>query len=676
VDKNPLAVDLARLSMWLVTFAKEHPFTFVDHALRCGDSLVGLSKEQISSLSLDLFKGKQLDTVRQVVVPAMTRAEDLRRQIHAIGDPPDIAQLVGLWRDANEALRTVRMLGDLVVAAFFSADSDTVRKKRFDELSGEVTTWLATGQYEGELKGMVADLCGGEKPVTPFHWEIEFPEVFTRENPGFDCLVGNPPYAHKNAIVAGGGRNYIPYFQQGYPRFHGYSDLGTYFLRRAESLVRVTGCWTLLCTNTITEGKARESGLQAVLDAGSTIIAARSRIVWPGVANVVVCAPTVYRGEWSQLVVLDGLEVSAIGSRLAAETSRAPSMLIENKSLSSTGFLTYGRGFVIDPETAANKFAVDPRNREVVKPLLSASDFTDRPDLSPTQCVINFGTRSRVDAEQFRAPYIWLEEHAREDRLTATRADARDRWWLLVGRAERVYEEVSRQGLTHVLANLHMAKHHAFALVPSDVAPEKNVNVFALASRSAFAILQSRVHEAWADRQSSSLRERSSGRRYTTTSCFATFPWPVAPRALSSLMSLERIGEEYSARRHATMLSCCIGLTGLYNRLHDSEDAGEDIDGVRDLHAQMDRAVLDAYDWTDIKPVYDFREQLDESVRLTWAEDTRDDVLARLLELNRVRAEEESKAAPKGEAKAPKKTSKRKGKADEATKNLFGEDDG
>lgn len=113
VDKNPLAVDLARLSLWLVTFAREHPFTFVDHSLRCGDSLVGLSREQIASLTLDVTKGHQVDTVRQVVNPAVKQAEELRNQIHAIGDPPDNERLVQLWEEANAALNTVRILGDL-----------------------------------------------------------------------------------------------------------------------------------------------------------------------------------------------------------------------------------------------------------------------------------------------------------------------------------------------------------------------------------------------------------------------------------------------------------------------------------------------------------------------------------------------------------------------------------
>ena len=99
---------------------------------------------------------------------------------------------------------------------------------------------------------------------------------------------------------------------------------------------------------------------------------------------------------------------------------------------------------------------------------------------------------------------------------------------------------------------------------------------------------------------------------------------------------------------------------------------------LRSLHAQMDRAVLDAYGWTDILPTYDFREQLDESTRLTWAEDTRDEVLARLLELNRVmaaREADEAKAAAESAkaegAKAGKKPpAKKRGKKDDATPQL------
>src|SRR6202022_3246701 len=51
VDKNPFAVDLAKLSLWLATLAKDHPFTFLDHSLRNGDSLVGLTRRQVAAFS-------------------------------------------------------------------------------------------------------------------------------------------------------------------------------------------------------------------------------------------------------------------------------------------------------------------------------------------------------------------------------------------------------------------------------------------------------------------------------------------------------------------------------------------------------------------------------------------------------------------------------------------------
>ncbi|MFO0675728.1 MAG: N-6 DNA methylase [Polyangiaceae bacterium] len=178
VDKNPLAVSLGRLSLWLVTFAKQHPFTFVDHALRAGDSLVGLTREQIVAMSLDVGAGKQVGITRPVVEEAVKRAEQLRREIHTIGDPPDTERLAALWRDANEALDTVRALGDLVVAAFFSADSDKTRRKAMDEVAGKAAEWLQTGAHDATLRGMLAELREGPKPIRPFHWEIEFPEVF------------------------------------------------------------------------------------------------------------------------------------------------------------------------------------------------------------------------------------------------------------------------------------------------------------------------------------------------------------------------------------------------------------------------------------------------------------------------------------------------------------------
>jgi hypothetical protein len=160
--------------------------------------------------------------------------------------------------------------------------------------------------------------------------------------------------------------------------------------------------------------------------------------------------------------------------------------------------------------------------------------------------------------------------------------------------------------------------------------------------------------------------------RYTPTDCFETFPFPpgIVPASLvPSVSVLEAVGQTYYEHRAALMIASNEGLTKTYNRFHHPDDRTPGILRLRELHAAMDRAVLDAYGWTDITPVYDFRPQLDESIRYTWAEETRDEVLARLLELNRVMAAKETEEAAQAEGAKPAKKAptKKRGKKDEAT---------
>jgi hypothetical protein len=113
------------------------------------------------------------------------------------------------------------------------------------------------------------------------------------------------------------------------------------------------------------------------------------------------------------------------------------------------------------------------------------------------------------------------------------------------------------------------------------------------------------------------------------------------------------------------------GLTKTFNRFHDPDERSADIRMLRELHAAMDRAVLDAYGWTDLKPTCEFLldyegedDEEDEAEggrrrkkpwRYCWPDDVRDEVLARLLELKLQRAEEErlSGAAAEGGSKSP-----------------------
>jgi hypothetical protein len=145
--------------------------------------------------------------------------------------------------------------------------------------------------------------------------------------------------------------------------------------------------------------------------------------------------------------------------------------------------------------------------------------------------------------------------------------------------------------------------------------------------------------------------------RYTPSDCFDTFPFP---KDFEQSPALEQVGKDYYEFRAALMIKNNEGLTKTYNRFHDPYEKSPDILKLRELHAAMDRAVLDAYEWTDLKPTCEFlldyedEEDTDDPApakpkarqkkkpwRYRWPDDFRDEVLARLLELNKKRAEEE-----------------------------------
>lgn len=168
------------------------------------------------------------------------------------------------------------------------------------------------------------------------------------------------------------------------------------------------------------------------------------------------------------------------------------------------------------------------------------------------------------------------------------------------------------------------------------------MKIIALEGDGAFATLQCRVHEVWARFFGSSLEDRL---RYTPSDCFETFPFP---EDFETDPALEEAGERYYRYRADLMVARDKGLTKTYNDFHNRDRRDREIEELRRLHHAMDQAVLRGYGWNDLantaSPVF-----LDESNegdftyqgRLFWPSDFRDEVLARLLELNKGRHEGE-----------------------------------
>ncbi|MBP6848430.1 MAG: N-6 DNA methylase, partial [Kofleriaceae bacterium] len=185
VDKNPQAVTLAKLSLWLVTLAKDKPFSFVDHALRCGDSLVGLDIDQITAFHWDAGKkGQQLDLIDREIRDVLQEAVDARERIVALAkdDSPEAqAEKLRLLRDAEDAVGRLRMIGDLVLGAFFSSVKEKEREAERVRRRDLVEAWLRSGRAAGgEIVELAAEF---RRRIPAFHWMIELPEVFWVERP-------------------------------------------------------------------------------------------------------------------------------------------------------------------------------------------------------------------------------------------------------------------------------------------------------------------------------------------------------------------------------------------------------------------------------------------------------------------------------------------------------------
>ena len=234
VDKNPMAIDLARLSLWLATFARDHEFTFIDHALRHGDSLVGLSRQQIEK-----FHWKENSQVFQLgaetlrVREHVSKIAELRNLIRECGSDASEQELNLVLRDINNEVNGVRWFGDLALSAFFEADADRAREEKRQKYAD-----LIVRDRIEEVEPALANLS---PPVEPFHWEIEFPEVFERENPGFDAIVGNPPFAGHTTLVGANVRGYTSWLRKLHPESTGKCDLIAHFFRRGFALLRQEG---------------------------------------------------------------------------------------------------------------------------------------------------------------------------------------------------------------------------------------------------------------------------------------------------------------------------------------------------------------------------------------------------------------------------------------------------
>jgi hypothetical protein len=719
VDRNPMAVDLAKLSLWLATLAKDHPFTFLDHAIRCGDSLVGLTRRQIECFTWKTgFTTGQLweQEVRKRTASALRE----RQNLLGLGDDYGTPQLKReKLEKTDELLDLVRFIGDAAVAAFFAADKDKTREAKRVELAERIADYLGKGEINQRPTDEVKGLRGGKPPVLPFHWEIEFPEVFDCEKPGFDAFVGNPPFVGGRRVRGTLGDGYFDWLLQLHAESGGNSDLVAHFFRRAFDLLRADGCFGLIATNTIGQADTRATGLRWICVNGGTIFAARKRLKWPGQAAVAVSVIHIAKSRVPGPFFLDGREVPIITAYLFhAGGHETPNVLRANEDKSFVGAFVLGMGFTFDdtdPEGVANPLSVmreaiekNARNTERIWPYLGGEEVNDSPTQSYHRFVLNFADYplrreategSWIEADQKQRD-AWLrngvvpkdypgpvaadwpellaiaEAKVKPERTRkkangefALRDPLPRKWWIYADKRPALYKALSK--VDRALVCSLTSKYYAWAFKEPHIVFAHTCVVFPLTTFAAFATLQSQSHAAWGQFVSSTLEDRL---RYTPSDCFETFPFPIG---WETSPLLEAVGREYYEFRADLMTQNKEGLTKTYNRFHDPDDSSPDILKFRELHAKMDAAVLTAYGWQELVPkcvckfILEYEDDDDDEsessgkrkkkkpYRYRWPDEVRDEVLARLLKLNAERAEEERIAA--GSAAATQKPKPQKG---------------
>jgi hypothetical protein len=678
VDMNPLAVELAKLSIWLVTLARGRPFAFLDHNLRCGDSLLGINNvEQIEYLDMRPGHGstKKLFAAKidSAVSEAIALRSDLRRQ--PIRDIRDVQTMARLNEEARLKLAMADLVADVLIGEAIDAggrsldltavsidigDALAGDSRKLDDLSRHFRTQLDK------------DAPAAKRAIRPFHWPLEFPEVFCRQNGGFDAFVGNPPFLGSQRITGAFGSRYKDYLAHNVTIDEtATADLVVFFFLRVFGLVKNGGFFGLLARRSIAEGKNREIGLERILSQGATIFASRTNMPWPGKASVIVHQIHIVKSKWAGRVRLNGSAVASINTYLDDTELTAPRRLKENLGRMFQGTILNGEGFKIADQSAQSLPVEDGTYSDVIFPFIGGNEINSDPLLQPACHVVSFWDWSEEKAASYPKAFAHVEQHVKPERTRKKsngtyqlRKPLPQRWWQHGEKRPALYHAIGRghlfekhpkgwnpqqRRLERVLAiSRGVTKYPAFTFLPNEFVFSEKLYVIAEERYSIFSILSSDIHAVWAWTHKTSMGGDLYSLSYTSGEIFETFPFPDDVLAQGD-DELERLGTDFYSARQKYMESTDAGLTGLYNEFHDPALNSAAHTELRDYQRKINEAVCRGYGWDDIGLACGFHAvgylPSGSNVRFTIGEGARLEIVRRLSGLNKTRFEREAEIA-------------------------------
>ncbi|MCT4354786.1 hypothetical protein M5362_16780 [Streptomyces sp. Je 1-79] len=683
VDRDPMAVELAKLSLWLVTLAKGRPFSFLDHALRSGDSLVGvIDVRQVKMFHLEL-KGRQqsedVERALDVTETLLSEAAELRRKIEAmpVDDIRVVREKAELLAQAETRSERLRLAADAVVGAALAAEGisdeeasdisgeenvggargaarfrdakedakSRAYRNRLDSVAGLVATALEGGANAKAAEGQAREIVDGwlkgprAEAVRPLHWPLEFPEVMGMGTAaGFDAVVGNPPFVGGRMLTSAVGADYREYLVNRVGKgVRGGADLCAYFLLR--NLILAPGKRTgIIATNSIAQNQNREVSLDQATDAGWSIYRAVKSRPWPGTAALEVSLVWLGPTAADETPFLDGSPVREISPGLdpASRATGKPYPLASNEDQSFQGSIVLGKGFILPPSTANTLISQDPRNRDVLFPYINGEDLSSRFDRSASRWVINFHDWPEERAREYPAVYEILErevkpvrQRLKPDGTYTLRKPLPQRWWQYADK--RPMLTLLMSGLGKVNAIARVSKAVIPVRLPTGQVMSEQVVVFPTDSTAELGLLSSSIHLAWIVKWGSTHETRV---RYTPADVYENFPKPLDVDPIAAP------GKYLETVQRKVMTDREIGVTKLYNLVHEESESSPDIQAVRRAHVTIDQAVAEAYGWTDLELKHGFY-TTPQGERFTVAPDVQIEILDRLLELNHALYKEE-----------------------------------
>ena len=346
-----------------------------------------------------------------------------------------------------------------------------------------------------------------------------------REWPKCDVIISNPPFLGGKLIRRELGDSYVDaLFENLGERVPPEADLCCYWFEKARQQIENGKCKRagLLATQGIRGGANREV-LKRIKDTGDIFFAESDRPWILAGANVHVSMVGFDNGTETRRL-LNGHVAPAIHSNLSATTADTTTAtpLRENSDIAYMGDTKGGAFDITEAQAVEMLRQPNPHGRpnsDVIVPWVNGLDVTRRPR---SMFILDFGlTRTEDDCAKYQAPFAFVSERVRPERIENNRALYAKYWWRHVEPRPGMLAALAP--LPRFLATIAVAKHRLFVWMESPTLPDHSLFAFTRADDYLFGLLQSRLHEVWALKQGTRLETRP---RYTPTTCFETFPFP------------------------------------------------------------------------------------------------------------------------------------------------------